>query len=129
MSAPDPVPYGDPLTTPFWRAAERRELSVQRCLGCGHHQFPPRPHCVRCGGVELEWRRAGGEGTIYSLTVVRFPVAPELPPPYAVALVELDEGPRLLANLDGPPGPIGARVRVAWREREGLPPLPVFQVV
>jgi hypothetical protein len=127
MTTPAPASYGDPLTAPFWRAAERRELVVQRCLACGHHQFYPRPHCLRCRGAELEWRPVRGAGTVYSLTVVRFAVVPELAPPYAVALVELDEGPRLLANLVGRPCPIGARVRVAWREREGLPPLPVFQ--
>lgn len=69
---------------------------------------------------------SAGEGTIYSLTTVRIPVTEELPPPYLLALVDLDEGPRLLTNIDAATASIGARVSVAWRSREGLPPLPVF---
>lgn len=63
---------------------------------------------------------------IHSMTIVRVPVTPELAPPYAVALVELEEGPRLLTNLVGDGLAIGDRVSVEWRERGELPPLPVF---
>jgi len=63
------------------------------------------------------------------MTVTRVQLLPELPPPYVVALVELDEGPRLLTNIVGAPCKIGDRVRLAWRTREGAPPLPVFEVL
>ncbi len=122
-------PYGDPLTAPFWEAAGRRELVVQRCGSCGHHQFYPRPFCLACESPDVGWVRAAGTGTIYSMTTVHMQVAPEFEPPYVVAIVELDEGPRLMTNIIGGPARIGDRVRVAWRERAGLPPLTVFGVM
>jgi hypothetical protein len=118
--------YGDPLTAPFWEAAARGVLVVQRCRVCGHHQFYPRPYCLACQSDDVTWVAASGRGTVYSMTTVHMEVAPEFAPPYVVAIVELDEGPRLLTNVVGGPGRIGDRVRVAWREREGAPPLPVF---
>lgn len=69
---------------------------------------------------------SAGSGTIYSLTTVRIPVTEELTPPYLLALVDLDEGPRLLTNIEADAASIGDRVDVAWRNRDGLPPLPVF---
>lgn len=119
--------YGDPLTLPFWEAATRGELVVQRCSSCGHHQLYPRPFCLACDGDDLRWVRAAGTGTVYTRTVVRVPVSPDLEPPYAVAVVELDEGPRLMGNLADASTPIDARVRIAWRTRLDLPPFPMFE--
>lgn len=77
----------------------------------------------------MDWVEATGRGVIYALTVIRLPVIPELAPPYLLALVDLDEGPRLLTNITNPTARIGDRVRLAWRDRDqGLPPLPVFTV-
>jgi uncharacterized protein len=118
--------FGDPMSAPFWAAASERKLLIQRCAACRAHQFYPRPLCVACGALDVRWVQAKGEGTVYSMTTVRVPVTPELPPPYVVALVELDEGPRLLTNLVGDGLAIGDRVRVQWRERGDQPPLPVF---
>lgn len=117
----------DPTTEPFWQACVERRLTVQHCTACGAHQFYPRPFCLACEGTSLEWVDAGGGGTIYSITTVRMPVTDELPPPYLLALVDLDEGPRLLTNIEAETAGIGDRVSVAWRLREGLPPLPVFK--
>ena len=116
----------DPTTVPFWEAAERRELLIQRCTECGAHQFYPRPFCLECNALEVEWVTAGGGGTVYSMTVVHLPVSKEFEPPYAVLLVDLDEGPRLLGNLLEGECAIGDRVRVAWRERVDGPPVPAF---
>ncbi len=121
-----PERYGDPTTEPFWEAAERRQLRIQRCRTCGKHQFFPRPVCISCFGTEVDWVEASGNATVYSQTTVRIPVTPELTPPYVVAVVALDEGPRITTNLVGPACRIGDRVKLAWRNREGLPPLPVF---
>jgi uncharacterized OB-fold protein len=121
--------YGDPLTWPFWDAAARGELVVQRCASCGRHQLYPRPFCLGCDGDELTWVCSPGTGTVYSRTVVHVQVAPDLDPPYAVGVVELDEGPRLTANLADVAIPIGARVRITWRDRPGLPPFPSFAAV
>jgi uncharacterized OB-fold protein len=119
-------PYGDALTAPFWEAAARHELIVQRCESCGAHQFYPRPYCLACDSSRLEWVRASGAGTVVTKTTVHIQVTPEWQPPYVVAIVRLEEGPTLLTNLMGDECEIGARVKVSWRERVDAPPFPVF---
>jgi hypothetical protein len=116
----------DPLSVPFWEAAAERRLVVQRCRDCGSHQLYARPFCLQCYSDAIDWVEAAGTGTIHSATTVRLEVLPELQPPYDVALVVLDEGPRVLTNLPAGEARIGDRVRLDWRERDGLPPLPVF---
>jgi uncharacterized OB-fold protein len=120
-------PFGDPLSAPFWAAAERGELMIQRCAACGHHQFYPRPFCLACDAERMEWAKAKGTGAIYSQSVVHMAAVPGFEPPYTVAVIELDEGPHFVANVVGGASAIGDRVRVAWRARDGLPPLPVFE--
>ncbi len=117
----------DPTTEPFWQACIEHRLLIQRCTACGAHQFYPRPLCLACECGSLEWVDAAGTGTIYSLTTVRIPVTEDLKPPYLVALVDLDEGPRLLTNIEADSARIGDRVIVGWRNRDGLPPVPVFR--
>jgi uncharacterized protein len=118
---------GDPTTEPFWAACRQHRLLIQRCRDCGAHQFYPRPFCLACESMAVEWVEARGGGTIYSMTTIRVPVTPELPPPYRVAIVELDEGPRLLTNIEGGDAAIGDRVRLGWRARDPMPPLPIFE--
>ena len=77
----------------------------------------------------MEWVASKGTGTVYSLTTVNVPVIPELEPPYTVALVQLDEGPRMTTNIVGGVCGIGDRVRVVWRDRPEMPPLPVFEPI
>ena len=124
-----PAAFGDPTTAPFWEAAADHRLIVQRCTACGAFQFYPRPFCLECDTDGLEWVPVAGSGTVYAMTTVHLSVDPALEPPYVVAVVELDEGPRLVTNLVGAPAAIGDRVGVAWRERDGAPPLPVFEPV
>jgi uncharacterized OB-fold protein len=123
----DVPPRDDPTTAPFWEGVGRRELMVQRCADCGTHQFYPRPFCLTCNSTALDWTVVPGAGSVYSLTTVRIQIGPEFEPPYVVAIVQLDEGPRLLTNIVNGECAIGDRVRVAWRETpsEGL--LPVFE--
>jgi uncharacterized OB-fold protein len=97
-----PLPVPTPETRPFWEAARRHELCLQRCRTCGRHVFYPRVACPHCFGRDLEWQRVSGRGTLHTFTVVHrgqreFP----LPTPYVIAVVELDEGPRLMTNLVG----------------------------
>src|SRR4051794_6297999 len=118
--------YGDALSQPFWEAATRHELVLQHCADCGRYQFYPRPFCLSCQSDNIAWTPASGAGTVYSQTTVHIQIAPEFNPPYIVAVVELDEGVRMLANIVDGDTQIGNRVKVAWRPREGQPPLPVF---
>lgn len=124
------VGAADPTTEPFWAACAEHRLVVQRCRACGACQHYPRPFCLTCNSAELDWAETAGTGTIYALTTMRLPVIPELVPPYLLALVDLDEGPRLLTNITDAQARIGDRVTLGWRARdEGLPPLPVFTVL
>ena len=116
----------DPTTVPFWEAAGRGELLLQRCKACARFQFYPRPFGISCDG-EVGWVAASGTGTVYSMTTVRIRVIPELEPPYAVVLVELDEGPRMLGMLAGDEARIGNRVHALWRERTGDLPVLTFE--
>jgi uncharacterized OB-fold protein len=118
--------YGDPLSAPFWEAASEGRLVLQRCDSCGAHQHYPRPFCLACDAEALSWTDASGLGTVYSQATVHVPVHPQLPPPYVIAVVELDEGPRLTTNIVDGETSIGERVRVVWRDRADAPPYPVF---
>jgi uncharacterized OB-fold protein len=122
------IPYGDPLTRPFWEAAREHRLILQHCTQCGTYQFYPRPFCLECQSGEMEWSEASGRGTVYSVTTVRMNVLPDLQPPYQVAIVELAEGPRLLGGIVDDNARIGNAVEIRWRERDDLPPLPMFAV-
>ena len=121
--------YGDPTTFEFWQAAERNELVIQHCAECGSYQFYPRPFCLECGSMDLTWRQVSGDGMIYSMTEVQIAVSQLLEPPYTVALVELDEGPRMLGNILDGPAQIGNRVKLVWQEREDAPPLPMWTTI
>ncbi len=119
--------WGDPLSEPFWRAAWERRLKVQFCAQCERYQHYPRPFCLSCQSDALAWVDVTGRGTVYSMTRNWLDVGSGLVPPYVVALVDLDEGPRLLTNLIDDTLCIGDRVEVTWRDRVDGPPLPVFK--
>jgi hypothetical protein len=122
------IDVSDPTTAPFWEGCREHRLVVQRCSACGAHQFYPRPFCLACEANDLAWVECSGHGTVYSVTVVRVPVTPELVPPYALAIVEIEEGPRLLTNIDEVGARIGDAVMLDWRDRGEMPPVPVFRL-
>jgi uncharacterized OB-fold protein len=111
-----PLPHANsPLSVPFWQGSQSAELRYQRCDECGLANFPPTEHCRQCLSAELRWTISGGVGEIYSWTVVYRPVTPEFEPPYAPAIITLDEGYQMLSNVVGvAPGDlaIGMRVQV-----------------
>ncbi len=116
-----------PEAREWWEAAKNRRLLVQSCRTCGHRQHYPRALCLRCGGVDLGWVEASGGGTIYSFTHShRSPDPAAFEPPYTIAIVTLDEGPRLLTTVTGPGIRCDARVRLEWRAAEGGQNLPIF---
>lgn len=116
-----PLPVPGPDDAPYWEALERGVLVLQRCAACGTARHPPRPRCGRCASGEHRWEAASGRGTVHSFTVVRYPANHELADavPYVVALVELDEGPRLISNvveMEPDRVAIDQRVRVRFDE-------------
>jgi len=126
-----PVPQPTPESQPYWDGCLRGELLYQHCASCGRAQFYPRSACASCGGTALEWLRSEGRGTLHAVTVVYRPpsAAFKLDVPYAVALVDLDEGFRMMANVltaDPERVAIGDRVAVTF-ERRGDIALPQFQ--
>lgn len=101
MTQSRPLPHPSPETAPFWEAAKRNELHLQRCAkGCGQAYFPPRPFCPHCGSRKTEWFRASGCATLHSY-IISHRAAPGFTAPYAVAVVELEEGPRMMTNIVG----------------------------
>ncbi len=97
-----PLPHANShLSGPFWQGCQSEELRYQRCDGCGLANFPPTEHCRQCLSAELRWANSDGAGEIYSWTVVHRPVTPEFEPPYAPAIITLDEGYQMLTNVVG----------------------------
>lgn len=97
-----PVPHASShISAPFWEACRAEELCYQRCEACGLANFPPTEHCRQCLSNGLVWTASSGVGEIYSWTVVYRPVTAEFAPPYAPAIVSLDEGYQMLTNIIG----------------------------
>jgi hypothetical protein len=96
-----PLPSPDALTADFWEACRRGVLEVSACEGCGHRFLPPGPCCPRCWSARLAPQGVSGRGRVASFVVYRRAHHPGMPVPYVVALIELDEGPRLISNVVG----------------------------
>lgn len=113
-----PVPHASSqVSVPFWEGCQSKQLRYQRCAACGLANFPPTEHCRQCLSEDLDWRQSIGAGEIYSWTVVYRPVTAEFEPPYAPAIVSLDEGYQMLTNIVGVPPEnieVGLRVRVQF---------------
>lgn len=103
MSTPagPPVPAPSPALAPFFAAAKRGELVVQRCGSCGVLRFPAREVCSRCLSREATWVPVSGRGTVWSFVVMHQAAHPWFAArvPYAVVQVQLDEGVRMISNL------------------------------
>jgi len=96
-----PLPQVTPEMKPFWDAARRHELVVQRCTGCGTHRFPARDICSRCLSRDAAWIPVTGRGSVFSWAIMHQVYHPGFAAevPYAVVVIELDEGARLVSNL------------------------------
>ncbi len=116
-----PTPSAE--TLPFWQAASEGRLLLRACTACGRFHHYPRSICPFCMSDATEWRPARGTGRVHAFSVMR-----RVPVPYAVAYVELDEGPLMLTNLvrtDLDALQIGQRVGVVFDAFDGGA-LPVF---
>ncbi|MCY6379701.1 Zn-ribbon domain-containing OB-fold protein [Hoeflea prorocentri] len=100
-----PVPTIYPETQFYWDGAKEGKLLINRCIPCDAPFFPPRPFCPACGSRDVDVIAASGKGRLYSYVISHLP-APGYEPPYVVAVVELEEGVRMVSNLlDTPADP------------------------
>lgn len=99
---PRPLPVRDAENAPYYDALQRHEMAMQRCAN-GHFRFPVSPICPDCLSPEFTWNPVSGRGTLYSFTVVHQLYDPGFREllPYNVAVVELAEGPRVVASVTG----------------------------
>jgi uncharacterized OB-fold protein len=127
-----PLPATTPETMPFWDAARRHELQIQRCTACGHRWFPPSLLCPECLSEAFEWQVVSGQGTLFSFVIFHRPyhAGYKGEVPYNVSIVELAEGPRLLTNVVGCPNDaleIGMPLEVVFDDVTDEVSLPKFQ--
>ena len=124
------LPALDDRNRPFWTGGKDGALLLERCSTCERWQHPPAGRCESCGG-EVEHRPASGRGTVFTFTVNAHQYHPEVPPPYVIAIVELEEQAdlRIVANIveyDEAALRIGLPVDVAF-EDHGEHAVPVFR--
>ena len=130
-----PIPVPNEWTKPFWDAAKRHSLELQRCQSCGHFQHPPYATCTQCVSTELKFEPVRGAGAIYAYTIMyhtgdkRFASAV----PYASIIVELDEAPGALlaGNLleaEYTEAKVGRRVEVIFEQLNDDITLPQFRL-
>ena len=117
-----PIPVPTDTSRPFWDGLRDQQIRIQQCADCDHWIFYPRQHCSHCFSDNLEWKTISGAGSLYSYTLSRVPTAPEFASeiPQKLAVVELDEGPRLntsLLFLDESEIEIGMRLKPYFEQR------------
>jgi uncharacterized OB-fold protein len=93
-----PKPRPTPETVHFWQGTKAGELRLQRCRGCDHVYFPPRPFCPSCTSRDVDVFAASGNARLYSYVINHRP-HPAFDGPYCIAVVELEEGPRMMSNI------------------------------
>jgi uncharacterized OB-fold protein len=121
----DLSPVDDPVTGPFFQAAREGKLIVQRCDCCSALRWPPLPGCPECRKRATTWVEVAPSGTVWSFVVYHRAFQPELTTqiPYAVAMIELDDGPYMIGRLtrDGEPPAVGCRAVAEFVDVEGVP--------
>ncbi|PKB79446.1 MAG: DNA-binding protein [SAR202 cluster bacterium Io17-Chloro-G9] len=97
-----PIPVPTPETQFFWDKCKEHELWLQRCQACQHVFFYPRMHCPQCLSDDVPGFKASGKGTLWTYMINHRPVPGfEDDAPYAIAVVQLEEGPRMMSNIVG----------------------------
>ena len=97
------IPTPDLETQPFWDGLREGRFLIRHCNTCGEDFFYPRPFCPQCWSADVAWKTASGRATLYTYSIVH---QNDLPPfgervPYVAAIVELEEGPRVMTNVEG----------------------------
>lgn len=122
QTASPPLPVPTATSAPFWDGLRAEQVRLQRCDDCGTWIHYPRSHCPRCLAPEPEWHQVSGRGRVHTFTVARQATSPHFADqvPQLLAVVELEEGPRLTTTLvDVDPSTL----------RVDLPVVPVFDHV
>lgn len=127
-----PIPARTPELEPFFAAAQRHQLVVQRCRQCGAHRFPAREICSECLSYDAEWVPVSGKGEVFSFNVMHQVYHPGFATevPYAVVVIKLAEGAKMISNLVGiAPDAIriGMPVEVVFEQISDEITLPKFQ--
>ncbi len=125
-----PAPIVTDNSAVFWHAANDGRLVAQRCAECKALRHPPRPMCGHCQSLETEITELSGRGSVYSYSILHHPQHPAFDYPVLAALVNLDEGVRLVSNLVGVDAAdvrIGMRVAVEFVPTVGDQLIPVFR--
>lgn len=131
-----PLPQADPITKPYWESVKAHAMQLQRCGACGLYVFYPRALCPNCFSDALEWTPVSGRGVVHAFTIPHRHPLPAFQPdlPYVVAIVELEEGAKMMSNLvDVPPDPariaVGMPVEVVYDDVTSEVTLPKFRPI
>lgn len=131
-----PLPYITEDSRPFWEAARHHQLVLPLCGDCGKHHYYPRLACPHCGSRDISFTPVSGRGVVYAFSIQYRPQGPGWAgeTPYVTALIDLEEGPRMLSNLievEPAPGAVrcGMRVEVAFDDVTPEITLPKFKPV
>jgi uncharacterized OB-fold protein len=132
-AAGKPLPEITDATRPFWTAAKKRKLVVQKCGRCGTLNFFPKPWCIDCGSRRLDWVEVSGKGTVYSFTtankvMMNFP-GWKTDLPVTLGIIDLDEGARMYGQLVGAPPEamkIGMKVKAIFEDISAEAAIPKF---
>lgn len=125
-----PVPVPGPETKIFWEGCKQGEFRIQKCDDCGKIIFYPRALCPQCMSDKISWMKSSGKGEIYSFSVHHRGATPAFKTPYVVALVDLEEGVRVMTNIVGcdfNEVKIGMKVKVVFEPLTEEINLPKFE--
>jgi len=131
-SAAKPLPTITPATEAFYAGARAGELRVQRCAACGALRFPARSICSQCLSTDADWVAVSGRGEVFSFVVMHQIYHPGFADevPYAVAIIRLEEGPKMLSNIVGMTASeirVGMPVEVVFEPQSEEITLPKFR--
>lgn len=134
MTTALPVPVINADSAPYWAAAAADRLVIRKCLHCGQTHFMPRYLCPHCWSTELEWVDASGRGHVHTFTIMHRPADPAFADlgAYVVALIDLEEGVRMMAGIVGKDAldvAIGDAVSVTFERRGENAKVPQFKRV
>ena len=127
-----PAPIVTEDSAAFWDAADEGRLVAQRCGGCGRLRHPPRPMCPECNSLDVEVATLSGRGVVYSYALLHHPQHPAFEYPVLAALIDLDEGIRIVSNVVGVEPDqirIGDPVQVEFVTTDGDHHVPVFRPI